>query len=147
MHTALWFEGRQVETTHCWGILKQAKAHSPWATYAAVITQITRRSVAGGGNLCSSHLMRRREIDGGSGGGGWCVVCGGGAAHVRLTAPEDVGSETQPGSYSCLIQNNTITRYHSPQLLPTDWKKCWWTTIKEDQNKGLGRAVAHGLSI
>lgn len=90
------------------------------------------------------HLMRKREIDGGRWRRGEEE-----REKKRLTAPEDDSSETQLGSYSgsCLIQNNTITRNHSLNCYLGDWKRSWWKTIKEDQNKGSGRAVAHGLLI
>lgn len=50
-------------------------------------------------------------------------------------------------SDSCLIRNNTITRNHSPDCYLRDWKRSWWKAIKEDQNKGSGRAVPYRLLI
>lgn len=76
--------------------------------------------------------------------GGWRK-----GADLRVTAPEDDSSETHLGSYSgvCRIQNNTITRNHGLNSYWRDWKTSWWKTIRPRQNKGLGRAVAHGLLI
>lgn len=85
---------------------------------------------------------------------GWLMEKGGQrkkeGVDLRVTAAtEDDSGKAQLGSYSdaCCIQNNTITCNHSLNCYPGDWKTSWWKTIKEDQNKGLLRVVAHGLLI
>lgn len=85
---------------------------------------------------------------------GWLMEKGGQrkreGVDLRVTAAtEDDSGKAQLGSYSdaCCIQNNTITCNHSLNCYPGDWKTSWWKTIKEDQNKGLLRVVAHWLLI
>ena len=72
-----------------------------------------------------------------------CVCVRGGGAYLRLTAAEYAGSH----SGSRLIQNNTITRYHSLNCYPRIERGLDGRPSQPIRIKGTGRAVAHGLLI